>query len=552
MVNVRRFYFILFSTFIIACSITHTVHAENILLAVEPVSGEGSSIVLTATDQAMADQLSDWGYNVSKTRAKGMDEEEADGKDLILISASSVNTVGREFVNLEKPMLVSEAAAYNRFKMTARSGKTVEGQTVLNIVFPEHPISAGHTGEVTVTSQEATFYYGELPDGATAIATIQGDEDKAAVFSYDTDDMMNGMPAPAKRVGFFLHEETFSSLNDNGLAMFKAAVEWALQPSPGDTTAPTVPAGLRARDIRHNEIRVSWRSSKDNTSVASYDIYIDGEFLLNTPSTSIIIEDLQPETEYSITIKARDSAGNVSEASDALSVTTTARGETTPVPPDIAVVATGPSSVLLAWGAIDLDPMAYYDLYLNGTLWGSTRSTKMLVVGLAPETTHEFYAKTRNSDDIRSDASATIKATTTARTAEIIHNESAVGTNLSGINDWSTNQPFVNMAKTMRPWGNENQNGMDVDVDGYLRSINNTSKSDEETSYFLWEIPQGRYILDWEGEGLVEYQGGSKTVVEQGNNHILYDFKHGQHGQLMLRDTDPNKNGNYVHNIVLN
>jgi hypothetical protein len=205
--------------------------------------------------------------------------------------------------------------------------------------------------------------------------------------------------------------------------------------------------------------------------------------------------------------------------------------------------------VLLGWQPVDLSPMPYYDIYVDGSLYGSTRSTTALVVGLIPETSYEFYTKTRGSENIRSEASAVVEGTTTKRSIEPTHGESAVGTNLSGINDWSQNQPFINMAKTMRRWGNESQSGMDVDDDGYLRSINNTSRSDEEVSYFLFDIPAGNYILDWEGEGRVDYSGGSKSIVEQSDNFILYKFNASSNGQLVLRETDPKGNGNYVHNI---
>jgi hypothetical protein len=41
---------------------------------------------------------------------------------------------------------------------------------------------------------------------------------------------MNGLAAPAKRVGFFATDGMTDNMNDNGWKLFDAAVDWAAAP----------------------------------------------------------------------------------------------------------------------------------------------------------------------------------------------------------------------------------------------------------------------------------------------------------------------------------
>ena len=89
-----------------------------------------------------------------------------------------------------------------------------------------------------------------------------------------------------------------------------------------DTSIPSVPTGLAPGIITQTGVTLSWNASIDNVGVIDYDIYTNGVLVTSVPQTSATIIGLTKGTSYSITVKARDAAGNVSDASNPIQVTT--------------------------------------------------------------------------------------------------------------------------------------------------------------------------------------------------------------------------------------
>lgn len=89
-----------------------------------------------------------------------------------------------------------------------------------------------------------------------------------------------------------------------------------------DTQAPTASTALVSSAITPSGFTLNWTASNDNVGVTSYMILQDGVFLKSTNLTTATIIGLSPSSTYSITVKATDAAGNLSVASDPLSVTT--------------------------------------------------------------------------------------------------------------------------------------------------------------------------------------------------------------------------------------
>jgi LPXTG-motif cell wall-anchored protein len=82
-----------------------------------------------------------------------------------------------------------------------------------------------------------------------------------------------------------------------------------------DTEAPTIPMEIKTDNITQNSVDISWKASTDNIGVVRYEIY-NGDILISTVSdeTSVKLTGLTAETEYTLSIKAFDEAGNKSEA----------------------------------------------------------------------------------------------------------------------------------------------------------------------------------------------------------------------------------------------
>ncbi|MFP4605041.1 MAG: GEVED domain-containing protein [Bacteroidales bacterium] len=89
-----------------------------------------------------------------------------------------------------------------------------------------------------------------------------------------------------------------------------------------DTEAPTAPANLTDNNVTENSADLSWDASSDNVGVEQYIVYQDGNEIGTTENTSYSVSDLNAGTTYSFTVTAEDAAGNVSEASNEIEVTT--------------------------------------------------------------------------------------------------------------------------------------------------------------------------------------------------------------------------------------
>jgi chitodextrinase len=185
-----------------------------------------------------------------------------------------------------------------------------------------------------------------------------------------------------------------------------------------DTQAPTVPTNLSAANITTTSFTVNWTAATDNIAVSSYDVFSNGNFVANTASLTYNFTNQTPNTAYSITLKAKDAAGNISAASAALSVKTlqaTTNGDTqAPTPPTYVAPSTiTETSFILIWsGATDNVGVVSYDIFLNGTLKQSTNLTYFTLTGLNKATNYGVTIKAKDAAGNISLSSAAITVTT--------------------------------------------------------------------------------------------------------------------------------------------
>ena len=91
--------------------------------------------------------------------------------------------------------------------------------------------------------------------------------------------------------------------------------------NPPDTTPPTPPT-LSASLTTSTSTNLSWIGATDNVAVTGYDVY-RGATLIGTVGTSTFgVTGLTPLTTYSFTVRAKDAAGNISSASNVVTITT--------------------------------------------------------------------------------------------------------------------------------------------------------------------------------------------------------------------------------------
>jgi len=90
-----------------------------------------------------------------------------------------------------------------------------------------------------------------------------------------------------------------------------------------DTSPPSTPAEIAANLISSSQVNLSWEPSTDNFTVAGYKIYRNDSLISTTPQNAYTDNNLSPSTTYTYSISAYDSAGNESDLSTSIEVTTT-------------------------------------------------------------------------------------------------------------------------------------------------------------------------------------------------------------------------------------
>jgi chitodextrinase len=179
-----------------------------------------------------------------------------------------------------------------------------------------------------------------------------------------------------------------------------------------DNHAPTAPSGLSRSSLTQSSFTLNWTASTDNVGVVGYDVYRNGVFYTSVTGVSSSITGLSASMLYSMTVRARDAAGNVSASSPVLDVTTPDTQPPT-VPTGLTSSNISQSSFTLSWSAsADNVRVTSYDVYMNGTLVNSVTGTTVGITGLAPYTTYAMTVRAKDAAENVSNASIVLNVTT--------------------------------------------------------------------------------------------------------------------------------------------
>ncbi len=111
-----------------------------------------------------------------------------------------------------------------------------------------------------------------------------------------------------------------SAVNGGGTESERSApVEVSL---PSDDQPPSTPEGLTASPVSSTQIDLSWDEATDNSAVAGYRVYRDGEQAADLTEPHFSDSGLTPETAYQYRVSAYDVAGNESGLSGPAAATT--------------------------------------------------------------------------------------------------------------------------------------------------------------------------------------------------------------------------------------
>jgi hypothetical protein len=149
-----------------------------------------------------------------------------------------------------------------------------------------------------------------------------------------------------------------------------------------------------------------------------------------------------------------------------------------------------------------------------------------------------------------------------------------IGTNLSGISDWMTEMPFVDMMRNARTWGTRNytdwidnginewntelQDRIEYDENGYPLEvpffIDGLALEDSQTVFTCWAglkaWEDGVYILLYDGQGEISFGGNSEIISQKPGRIEVRITPPEEDGYLDLKIKRSIK-GNHIRNIRL-
>ncbi len=186
-------------------------------------------------------------------------------------------------------------------------------------------------------------------------------------------------------------------------------------PAAVDTQAPTAPGNLRTDSITTTAVALRWNASTDNVGVTSYWIYRGTTRVGTATGLTYTESGLTQATSYSYRVTALDAAGNESNPSSTLTVSTVDPGDTTApsMPTGLQAGGATTTGVQLTWNpSTDDRGVTGYRVYRNGAAVGTNASPTYTDSGLTANTSYTYRVSAYDAAGNESVLSAQITAST--------------------------------------------------------------------------------------------------------------------------------------------
>lgn len=186
---------------------------------------------------------------------------------------------------------------------------------------------------------------------------------------------------------------------------------------PPDTTPPSAASNLTASNTTYNSTDLAWNAATDNVAVVGYDVYQNGNFVVQVSGLSYQVSGLNSNTAYAFYVIARDAAGNSSVASNTENIVTDVFVDTEAptTPTNLSAANITQISMDLSWNAsTDNVGVTDYNIYQDNVLVSNTVGTTYQVINLVENTTYAFYVEANDAAANTSGASNTLNETTEA------------------------------------------------------------------------------------------------------------------------------------------
>ena len=207
-----------------------------------------------------------------------------------------------------------------------------------------------------------------------------------------------------------------------------------------DTTAPLAPTGLSGTPMSSTAVSLSWTASSGNVSVTSYVVSRNGAQIGQSAMTSYVDSGLAAATTYQYAVAALDAAGNTSQSSPSINVTTSGAGTTADTtapsqPGSFTAAAAGSTGANLSWTAsTDNVGVTVYVLKRNGVQIATPTTTTFADTGLSVATTYTYTVAARDAagnTSTAASASVTTAPTPPSNSATLTW-DAVLASNLSG------------------------------------------------------------------------------------------------------------------------
>ncbi|NOZ13887.1 MAG: hypothetical protein GXO69_09625 [Acidobacteria bacterium] len=273
-------------------------------------------------------------------------------------SSGSISPTSVDLVNGQATVTLtfSDASATDEvtLTLTAENGSvsTPSGEIHLDIIPPDTPslTQANPLDETDVQLVwSSVFDYGGSPSyyidiyrNGTKIKTVDG-----SLISW-TDNTVRSETTYSYKV---------QARDDAGNLSAFSNILQATTPAPAnDETAPSIPQGLYKISAGTTSISIGWNPSTDTggSGLYGYEVFRNGTQVGSVTTNYFSDSGLQESTDYTYFVRAVDNAGNRSNLSSGLTVTTAGgTADTTPpsTPTGLAGTVTSDTSVHLSWNA---------------------------------------------------------------------------------------------------------------------------------------------------------------------------------------------------------
>lgn len=211
-------------------TLTSSVYAQTKIALISQLNGASAF-----ADASIQKYLQAQGYQV-ELLDQSVSPSSLNHPDLVILSSTVASkNLKSGWRQLPIPLMTWENDYLDDLAMTGKRIDTdfgeVEKERYLWLVNAPHSLSAHlPAGTRNVYKAQAPMSWGKRGLGATIIATIYGQPEKVAIWGYEKGATMDYESlAPAKRLMFFLNNETFPNLSEDGLKLFDASVQWLLK-----------------------------------------------------------------------------------------------------------------------------------------------------------------------------------------------------------------------------------------------------------------------------------------------------------------------------------